>query len=85
MAKSSAQLCAAAVCSSGCKEVCNHESQAERAVQSLWGEYCMFCGADWDSTLSCRHCENTYDKLKAQGNLPRRREAILATRATKYE
>jgi hypothetical protein len=45
-----------------------------------WGKHCMLCGKDWVDEESCERCEGTYDKLKARGELPRRREAVLATR-----
>ena len=48
--------------------------------KSLWGDYCMRCNNDWSSPESCKHCMYSYSKKKARGELPRRREAILATR-----
>jgi len=54
--------------------------EVEVEVKSLWGEYCMMCNNDWWWPESCDHCRDSYDKLKAQGKLPRRREAILATK-----
>ncbi len=47
----------------------------------LWGRHCMFCGNDWAELGSCKECADTYDKLKARGELPRRREAIEHTRS----
>ncbi len=49
--------------------------------ESLWGEYCMICQNDWVDPGSCFSCFGTYEKLKARGELPERREAILATQA----
>lgn len=57
----------------------SHEREQE--IESLWGEYCMMCNNDWGWSGSCDHCKDSYGKLKAQGNLPRRRDAILATKS----
>ena len=41
---------------------------------------CLYCLNDFDSDVSCSRCETSYERLKERGELPRRREAILATK-----
>jgi len=48
--------------------------------KSLWGDYCMMCNNDYASPGNCKHCVGSHEKLKARRELPRRREAVLATR-----
>jgi len=61
----------------------NPEEEYAKQMQnnvSLWGDWCMWCKKDWAWETGCPECEHTYDKLKAQDRLPRRREAIMATK-----
>ena len=48
--------------------------------ESLWPDYCMMCNNDYASPGSCKHCVGCHEKLKARRELPRRREAVMATR-----
>ncbi len=48
--------------------------------QTAIAKMCLYCLNDFNSDVSCSRCETSYDRLKERGELPRRREAILATR-----
>ena len=52
----------------------------EEPPQIVRAAMCNYCHSDYDSDESCSRCENSYERLKERGELPRRREAILATR-----
>ncbi len=52
----------------------------EEPPQKIRAMLCLHCLNDFDSDQSCSRCETSYERLKERGELPRRREAIMATR-----
>ncbi len=52
----------------------------EEPPQVVRAAMCRFCHNDYDSDLSCSRCETSHERLKERGELPRRREAVMATR-----